>query len=85
MALRLCSTKNITVQAIQYTGHGWFEALKELHPAVEMHVTPFSTAVTLRWAGKTRSLHPDDWVVVHDGDLTTFTPDAFELVFGDDE
>lgn len=83
MNIRLCRPKDVSVSAIQYVGYGWFDALKELMPNVEMQATPFSTAVTLHWGNKYKPVYPNDWAVVHDGDLTVFPAECFDLVFGD--
>lgn len=84
MNIRLCRPKDVSVSAIQYVGYGWFEALKELMPDVEMQATPFSTAVTLRWNNQNKFIYPNDWAVVCDGALTVFPAECFDLVFGDD-
>lgn len=83
MNIRLCRPRDVSVSAIQYVGYGWFDTLKELLPSVELQTTPFSTAVTLKLDNKYKPMQPNDWAVVHEGGLTVFTPEAFDLVFGD--
>ena len=83
MTLRFCSTKILNVTAVQFSGYGWIEALKEIYPGVEVQITPYVSAVTLFWNKQHRYLNPNDWAVVHDGELVIFTPEAFDLVFGD--
>jgi hypothetical protein len=61
VTLRFCSTKILNVTAVQFSGYGWIEALKEIYPGVEVQITPYVSAVTLFWNKQHRYLNPNDW------------------------